>query len=89
VLVIAPALTNAPSSGFPSMARAHELVTRLLLVRRDLARRSQHLGRAAHRTVRAPADRHGFASRADLWARQIGTTPFLQALMPFAPDSYR
>jgi hypothetical protein len=33
-----------------------------------------------------PADARGFASRADLWARQVGATPFLQALLPFAPS---
>src|SRR3989441_3565355 len=37
VLIIAPARANAPSGGFPQMARANELFTRLLLVRRELA----------------------------------------------------
>ena len=86
VLVIAPALTNAPSSGFPSMARAHELVTRLLLVRRELGAAITVSGGELRAGLYAlPPDHHGFASRADLWARDIGTTPFLQALMPFAP----
>lgn len=86
VLIIAPAQLNAPSSGFPQMARAHELFTRLLLVRRDLAPAITAAGGALHTGLYAlPADQRGFASRADLWARQIDTTAFLQELMPFAP----
>ena len=85
VLIIAPALANAPSSGFPQMARAHELFTRLLLVRRQLAAAIAAAGGALHAGLYAlPADQRGFASRADLWARQIGNTTFLQELLPFA-----
>jgi hypothetical protein len=36
VLVIAPALENAPSAGFPQMSRAHELFTRLMIVQNEL-----------------------------------------------------
>jgi phosphatidylserine/phosphatidylglycerophosphate/cardiolipin synthase-like enzyme len=86
VFIIAPALANAPSSGFPQMARAHELLTRLLLVRRELADAIAAAGGALHTGLYAlPGDARGFASRADLWARQVSTTPFLQALLPFAP----
>jgi len=86
ILVIAPALANAPSSGFPSMARAHELLTRLLLVRGELGAAIVASGGELRAGLYAlPPDQHGFPSRADLWARQISTTPFLQALMPFAP----
>ena len=86
VLVIAPALANAPSKGFPSMGRAHELLTRLLLVRRELGAAIVASGGELRAGLYAlPPDRHGFASRADLWARQIGATPFLQTLLPFAP----
>jgi hypothetical protein len=86
VLIIAPARANAPSSGFPQMARAHELFTRLLLVRRDLAAPIASAGGALHAGLYAlPLDQHGFASRADRWARQVSATPFLQKLYPFAP----
>jgi hypothetical protein len=86
VLIIAPALANAPSSGFPQMVRAHELLTRLLLVRRELGGAIT----AAEGDLRTglyalPVDRHGFADRAARWARQIDTTPFLRTLLPFAP----
>jgi hypothetical protein len=67
------------------MARAHELFTRLLLVRRELAPAITAAGGALHAGLYAlPADQRGFASRADLWARQIGASAFLQELMPFA-----
>lgn len=87
VLIIAPALANAPSGGFPQMSRAHELFTRLLLVRRELAAPIASAGGALHVGLYAlPVDQHGFASRADRWARQVGATPFLQKLYPFAPS---
>jgi hypothetical protein len=86
VLIIAPARANAPSGGFPQMARAHELFTRLLLVRRELAAPIASAGGALHAGLYAlPVDQHGFASRADRWARQVSATPFLQKLYPFAP----
>src|SRR5207249_2083187 len=86
VLVIAPALANAPSSGFPQMARAQELLSRLLLVRRELGPAIAAAGGDLRTGLYAlPPDRRGFASRADRWERQVSTTPFLQALLPFAP----
>lgn len=86
VLIIAPAFANAPSSGFPQMARAHELLTRLLLVRRELGGSIERAGGALHTGLYAlPVDDGGFASRADRWARQVSESPFLKELMPFAP----
>ena len=87
VLIIAPALANAPSSGFPQMVRAHELFSRLLLVRRELGAAIATAGGALHTGLYAlPPDQHGFASRADRWVKQVGATPFLQRLFPFAPQ---
>src|SRR5256886_16191769 len=87
VLIIAPALANAPSSGFPQLVRAHELFSRLLLVRRELGAAIATAGGALHTGLYAlPPDQHGFASRADRWAKQVGATPFLQRLFPFAPQ---
>jgi len=86
VLIIAPAQANAPSSGFPQMVRAHELLTRLLLVRRELGESIERAGGALHTGLYAlPVDTAGFASRADRWARQVSESPFLKELMPFAP----
>jgi hypothetical protein len=86
VLIIAPAQTNAPSNGFPQISRARELLTRLLIVRHELAPAIAAAGGDLRTGLYAlPADRHGFASRAELWAHQVDTTPMLRALLPFAP----
>jgi hypothetical protein len=86
VLVIAPAQANAPSNGFLQMSRAHELFTRLLLARRELGPAIAAAGGDLRTGLYAlPVDAHGFASRAELWASQVGSTPFLQNLLPFAP----
>ncbi|HEV8380858.1 MAG TPA: hypothetical protein VGQ29_04695 [Gemmatimonadales bacterium] len=86
VLVIAPAQANAPSAGFPQMVRAHELLARLLLVRRALAEPIGSAGGALYVGLYAlPVDQHGFASRAERWATQVSATPFLLKLYPFAP----
>jgi len=86
VLIIAPALANAPSNGFPQMSRAQELFTRLLVVRGTLGPAITGAGGDLRIGLYAlPADEHGFASRADRWARQVDASPFLQRLWPFAP----
>jgi hypothetical protein len=85
VLLIAPAQANAPSGGFPQMAREHELMARLLLVRGGLGSAM----RAADGDLRIglyalPIDERGFASRAAQWATQVDTSSFLRTLWPFA-----
>ncbi len=86
VLIIAPASANAPSGGFPQLMRAHELFTRLLLVRGELGGAIERAGGALHTGLYAlPVDTSGFASREDRWARQVSESPFLKKLMPFAP----
>jgi len=83
VSIIAPALANAPSSGFPQMMRAHELLTRLVLVRRELGEAIGAAGGQLRTGLYAlEVDRHGFASRAETWSRQVGATPFLRSLIP-------
>jgi hypothetical protein len=58
-----------------------------LLVRRELGEAIATTGGALHTGLYAlPPDQHGFASRADRWAKQVGATPFLQRLFPFAPQ---
>lgn len=86
VVIIAPALGNAPSAGFPQMAREYDLFARLLLVRRELAAPIAAAGGALHTGLYAlPVDQHGFASRVERWGQQISNTPFLRQLYPFAP----
>ena len=85
VLIIAPAQGNAPSSGFPQMVRARELMTRLLIVRHELSAAIAAAGGDLRTGLYAlPVDQHGFASRAERWARQVDTTPMLRRLLPFA-----
>ncbi len=84
VLIIAPAQHNAPSNGFPQMSRAHELLTRLLIVRHELGAAIAAAGGDLRTGLYAlPVDQHGFASRAERWARQVDTNPMLRALLPF------
>lgn len=85
VLIILPAMSNAPSRGFPQMARAHELVTRLILARSELGAALSAAGGGLHTGLYAlPIDADGFASRRNLWIRQIRASPFLRELLPFA-----
>ena len=85
VLLISPARDNAPSSGFPQMARAHELLSRLLLVRGELGPAMAAAGGDLRIGLYAlPIDERGFASRAAQWASQVDTSSFLRTLWPFA-----
>jgi hypothetical protein len=85
VSIIAPAIGNAPSSGFPQMSRAHEMLTRLLLARAELADAIAAAGgRLLTGLYAIPADENGFASRAGVWARQVAADPALRAVLPFS-----
>lgn len=87
VSIIAPAASNAPSSGFPQMSRAHEMLTRLLLVRAELAEAIATAGGELRTGLYAlPVDNSGFASRAGVWARQVADDPALRAVLPFSAD---
>ena len=87
VSIISPALANAPSSGSPQMARAHELMTRLLLAQRVLAEplaiANGHLRVGLYALE---ADRNGFASRIETWTKHVAASPFLREHMPFTTD---
>jgi hypothetical protein len=87
VSIIAPAIGNAPSSGFPQMSRAHEMLTRLLLARAELADAIAAAGGRLRTGLYAiPADHNGFASRAGVWARQVADDSTLRAVLPFSTD---
>jgi hypothetical protein len=86
VSLTAPALANAPSSGFPQMARAHELFVRLLLVREQLAAALRDAGGELRLGLyNLEPDRNGFASRAAAWVRQVEAAPAGRALGAAAP----
>ncbi|MEX0892119.1 MAG: hypothetical protein WEB88_08105 [Gemmatimonadota bacterium] len=83
VTITAPALANAPSNGFPQMARAHELLTRLLLVNRMLEGALDRSGGELQvRLYALGPDRNGFAGRADVWLRQATVFAHSRAAMP-------
>ncbi|MBI2402458.1 MAG: hypothetical protein HYV20_06945 [Gemmatimonadetes bacterium] len=83
VSIIAPARDNGPSSGSPQMARAHELFTRLVLVRRELGGAIGAAGGQLRTGLYAlEVDRHGFASRAETWSRRVAASPSLRSLIP-------
>jgi hypothetical protein len=84
VSIISPGLANAPSSGSPQMARAHELMTRLLLAQRVLAEPLAIVnGHLRVGLYALEADRNGFASRIETWTKQVAASPFLREHMPF------
>ena len=88
VLIVAPALSNAPSGGFPQMIRAWELMTRMLTVRDMLAVPIHAAGGMLQLGLYAlTPDQRGFASRVETWNRQVAATPFLTELMPFLTAS--
>ncbi|MDH5283830.1 MAG: hypothetical protein OEW80_08110, partial [Gemmatimonadota bacterium] len=84
VLIVAPSLTNAPSAGWPQMARQWELASRLLIARDSLADAMavSHATLAVGLYTLSP-DAQGLASRAQTWLTQVGQTVFLKGLMPF------
>ncbi|HSJ09047.1 MAG TPA: hypothetical protein VK928_04015 [Longimicrobiales bacterium] len=83
VTITAPALANAPSDGFPQMARAHELLTRLLMMSRVLETALGESGGELQVLLYAlePHD-NGFAGRADAWVRQAASYAHTRARLP-------
>jgi hypothetical protein len=87
VSIIAPAAGNAPSSGFPQMSRAHEMLTRLILARAELADAIATAGGELRTGLYAlTEDQDGFASRAGVWARQVTDDSALRAVLPYSAE---
>lgn len=83
VSIMAPAPANAPSSGFPQLARAHELLARLLLLREVLEDPMRAAGGELHVGLYAlPPDAGGFDSRVEDWVQRVGGAPAIRALGP-------
>ena len=83
VSIVAPAPENAPSAGFPQLARAHELLTRLLLLREVLHEPIDAAGGSLRVGLYAlPPDADGFDSRVQHWVRQVDAAPDHRALGP-------
>lgn len=84
VLIVAPALANAPSAGFPQMSRAWELASRLVEVRALLAPVLASTGGEIRVGLYALEVRDdAFTDRVKGWEAAFAATPFLRDLMPF------
>ncbi len=83
VSIVAPARANAPSAGALQMARAHELLSRLLVARSELDPAIERAGGELRVGLYAlEPDERGFASRAAEWTRRVATLPPTRALAP-------
>jgi len=89
VLVIAPALANAPSAGFPQMSRAYELFSRLIIVQNELQDQIRaaggmlKLGKYA-RTSEMGDYKEGFEE----FREGIRKYPFIKEIFPFRQPVY-
>lgn len=85
VLIVAPALANAPSAGFPQMIRAWELASRLVAVRARLGPVLARVGGQLRIGLYAlEIHDDAFTDRVKAWQTSFAGTPFLRDLMPFA-----
>lgn len=89
VLVIAPALENAPSAGFPQMSRAHELFTRLILIQDLLREEFEAVGGMLKVGIYDRQSPLGDLSEFEEFREHIREYPFLQTIFPFRPEVYR
>jgi len=84
VLIVSPAQNNAPSAAAPTLARAWELASRLLMARDTLAGPLAAAGGMLQVGLYTlPPDQRGLASRAQTWLELVTQTVFLKGLMPF------
>ena len=89
VLMIGPALENAPSSGFPQMSRAHELFTRLIIARNGLASEIESAGGMLKIGLYARSSKIGdFEASLEEFKKGIQENPFIREVFPFGPEVY-
>lgn len=89
VLVIAPALENAPSAGFPQMSRAHELFSRLIIVQNELANEIAAAGGMLKTGKFAPSSDVGdIRGSIKEFKEGIFRYPFLKEIFPFQEEFY-
>jgi phosphatidylserine/phosphatidylglycerophosphate/cardiolipin synthase-like enzyme len=88
VYVVAPALTNAPSAGFPQMSAMQELLTRLVIVEEVFGDRIREGGgdlRVGLFDREIPLDDlEGLVAE---MGRALDDHPFLAELLPFSPGA--
>jgi hypothetical protein len=89
VLVIAPALKNAPSSGFPQMSRAHELFSRLIIVQNELEDEIGAEGGMLKVGKYAVSSGMGdYKAGFEEFRKGIGKYPFIKEIFPFRQHVY-
>ena len=88
VLVIAPALDNAPSAGFPQMSRAYELFSRLLIIQDVLREEIEAVGGMLKVGIYNRKSPIGGDSTLDDFFEGLNRYPFLKEVFPFPQDVY-
>jgi hypothetical protein len=89
VLVIAPALANAPSAGFPQMSRAHELFSRLIIVQNELQDEIEAAGGMLKVGKYASTSEMGdYRAGFEEFRKGIGKYPFIKEIFPFRQPVY-
>ena len=88
VLVIAPALDNAPSAGFPQMSRAQELFSRLIIIQNELQDELKAVGGMLKVGIYNRKTPIGSFEGFNEFFNGVETYPFLKEIFPFQPDVY-
>ncbi|GAK60531.1 hypothetical protein U27_00428 [Candidatus Vecturithrix granuli] len=89
VLLIAPALDNAPSDGFPQMSRAQELFTRLILLQNNLQAELDATGGMLKVGVYTRrSDVNDTRAMLNEFRQGLSHYPFLKTIFPFLPEVY-
>ena len=89
VLVIAPALANAPSAGFPQMSRAHELFSRLIIVQNELQDEIELAGGLLKVGKYARTSEIGdYKANFKEFREGISKYPFIKEIFPFRQRVY-
>ena len=86
VLLIAPSLASAPSRGSPQLAMMHDVLSRVLALRRALAPAIDRAGGAYRLGIYNPAITvDDVSGRVVLLRQRLAQTPFLRDLYSFSP----
>jgi hypothetical protein len=89
VLVIAPALANAPSAGFPQMSRAYELFSRLIIVQNELQNEIESAGGMLKLGKFSSTSEMGdYRAGFEEFRKGIRKYPFIKEIFPFRQDVY-
>ncbi|MBW2172313.1 MAG: hypothetical protein JRF69_10110 [Deltaproteobacteria bacterium] len=88
VMVIAPALENAPSAGFPQMSRAHELFERLVITKQLLGDEIAAAGGMLQVGKYTRSSEIGSTESLQEFMEGVKKYPFLKEIFPFGQEFY-